>query len=119
MCDEVKLMGDILACYAISKEGSLLGASYGTWLPLDKKLKADFADLASVIWKALDRVTSVGGALEKVAITFDNFKIVGFPIEGTNMALLLTVEQKVDSEALKTRVHDFVSYWLKVNNWVG
>lgn len=64
MCDEVKLMGDILACYAISKDGSLLGASYGTWLPLDEKLKADFADLATVIWGALARVTSVGGALE-------------------------------------------------------
>jgi hypothetical protein len=67
---------------------------------------------------ALARVTSVGGALEKVAIIFDNFKIVGFPIEGTNMALLLTVEPKLDSEGLKTRVRDFVSYWLKVNNWV-
>jgi hypothetical protein len=118
MCDELKQMGDILACYAISKEGKLLGASYGESLPLDEKLKADFSHLASMVWVNLDRGTSIGGLLKKVVITFENFKIVGFPMEGTNMALLLTVEDKLDSDVLKERVHDFVSYWLKVNHWV-
>ncbi|MDA4127252.1 MAG: hypothetical protein OK452_08655 [Thaumarchaeota archaeon] len=64
MCDEVKLMGDILACYAISKEGKLLGASYGTWLPLDEKRKADFAGLASVIWGRLSASPASGGTGE-------------------------------------------------------
>jgi len=111
-------MGDILACYAVSKEGALLGASYGEWLPKDEELKADFSKIVSVVWGGLDRATSIGGPLEKAAIIYKNFKLVGFPMEGTNMAILLTVEIKLDSDVVKSRVHDFVSYWLKVNNWV-
>jgi hypothetical protein len=111
-------MGDILACYAVSKDGVLLGASYGEWLPKDEELKADFSRIVSVVWGGLDRATSIGGPLEKVAITYGNFKLVGFPMEGTNMAILLTVDVKFDSEVLKSRVYDFVAYWLKVNHRV-
>jgi hypothetical protein len=120
MCDELKQMemGDILACYAISKEGTLLGASYGEWLPKDEELKADFSRIVSVVWGGLDRATTIGGPLEKAEITYGNFKLVGFPVVGTNMALLLTVEVKFDSEILRSRVHNFVAYWLKVNHWV-
>jgi hypothetical protein len=118
MCDELKQVGDILACYVISNEGKLLGASYGKWLPLDEALKKDFSEIAAVVWGALERVTSIGGSLETAAISFENFKIVGFPIQKTDMAILLTVEEKVDSDALKSRVQDSVSYWLKTNHWI-
>jgi hypothetical protein len=84
----------------------------------DEELKADFSKIVSVVRGGLDRGTSFGGPLEKVAIACGNFKLVGFPMEGTNMAILLTVEIKFDSEILKSRVHDFVAYWLKVNHWV-
>jgi len=111
-------MGDILACYAISKEGAQLGASYGEWLPNDETLKAEFSQIASTVWKGLDRGTSIGGALKKVVITYENFKVIGFPMEGTNMAILLTVEAKLDSEVMRSRVRESVAYWLKVNHWV-
>ena len=120
LCDEVKKMemGDIMACYAVSKDGVLLGASYGEWLPKDQQLKDDFSRVVSTVWAGLDRATGIGGPLGKAVIAYENFKLVGFPMEGTNMAILLTVEIKLDSDVLRGRVHDFVSYWLKVNHWV-
>jgi hypothetical protein len=118
MCEELKKTGDILACYALSKTGMLLGASYGEWLPLDANLKTDFAQLSSVVWGSLDRVASIGGPLKECVFTFENFKLVGFPIEGTDFALLMTVETKRDSEDVKGRAQAFVSNWLKTNQKV-
>ena len=110
-------MGDILACYALNKDGRLLGASYGE-IHVDEELKADFSHVASVIWGGLDKVTNLGGPLKMVSAIFENFKILGLPIQGTNIALLLTVDVKLDSYVLQGRVLDFVSYWLKVNHYV-
>jgi hypothetical protein len=118
MCDELKNKGDVLACYALSKKGALLGASYGEWLPLDAKLKAEFSQLAAVVWGSLDRATNIGGPLKGGVFTFENFKLVGFPVDGTDFALLMTVETESDSEVVKKKVQTFVSNWLKVNRGV-
>lgn len=118
MCDELRQMGDILACYVVNKDGRLLGASYGEWIAHDEKLKADLSRVASEVWGGVDRLATVGGPLKMVALTFEKFKVLGIPIEKTNTLLLLTVEVKLDSEVLRGRVLDFVSYWLKVNRYI-
>jgi len=114
MCDEIQKMGDILACYAINKEGKLLGASYGP-IVMDDKLKQDFNVLAAGVWADLERVTTIGGEIDIVSIRYDNFKILGFPVRGSNAAILLTIEGNLDEKKVEERVKDFVSYWLKVN----
>jgi hypothetical protein len=117
MCDEIQKMGDILACYAINKDGKLLGASYGP-IVMDDKLRQDFNHLAAGVWSDLERVTATGGELLLVSITYENFKILGFPIKGSNAAVLLTIETRLDDQIIKERVKDFVSYWLKVNHYI-
>jgi|GEM_PF-727389 hypothetical protein len=116
MCDELQKMGDILACYAVNKDGRLLGASYGE-MKLDEKLKADLSHIASDVWVGLERITNLG-LLRSVEVIYENFKILGLAIQRTNVAILLTVEVKLDSYVLKERVLDFVSYWLKVNHYI-
>ena len=117
LCDEIQRMGDILACYAVNKEGKLLGANYGL-VEVDDELKKEFSDLAASVWSSLDRVTVIGGRIKMVSAIFENFKILGLPVEGTNTALLLTIETKLDSFVLAARVNEFVGYWLKVNHYV-
>jgi len=117
MCDEIQKMGDILACYTINKDGKLLGASYGPIVD-DEKLKQDFNHLAAGVWADLDRVTTIGGDLLLVSITYENFKVIGFPIKGTNTAVLFTVEVKFYEHILEERIKDFVMYWLKVNHYI-
>ena len=111
-------MEDVAACYALDRNGRLLGANYGKII-VDEKLKADFSEVASVVWGSLKRVTNLGGPIRRVVATFENLKIVGLPIEGTHLALLLTVEVKIDSDVLVDRVRGFASQWLKVNDYVG
>ena len=117
LCDEIQKMGDILACYAVNKEGKLLGANYGL-VEVDDGLKLEFSNLAAGVWSSLDRVTSIGGRIKMVSAIFENFKILGLPVEGTNTALLLTIETKLDSFILAARINEFVDYWLKVNHYV-
>ena len=117
MCDEIPKMGDILACYAINKDGKLLGASYGP-IVMDDKLRQDFNQLAAGVWADLERVTNIGGEIKLVTIRYENFKVLGFPIRGSNAALLLTIETKLDEEVVEERVKDFVAYWLKVNQYL-
>jgi len=114
MCDEIQKMGDILACYAINRDGKLLGASYGP-IVMDDKLRQDFNLLAAGTWADLERVTTVGGEIRLVSITYENFKILGFPVRGSNAAVLLTIDGNLDEKKVEERVKDFVSYWLKVN----
>jgi len=114
MCDEIQKMGDILACYAINKDGKLLGASYGP-IVMDDKLKQDFSVLGAGVWADLERVTTIGGDIQLVSIRYENFRILGFPIKGSNAAVLLTIEGNLDEKKVEERVKDFVSYWLKVN----
>ena len=116
MCNEIMNMGDVLACYAVNMEGKLLGANYGQ-IEVDDDLKKEFSGLAAGIWSGLNRVSGIGGRLKMVSAIFENFKILGLPLEGTNSALLLTVDAKLDSYILAERVNDFVSYWLKVNRY--
>ena len=117
LCDEIQKMGDILACYAVNREGKLLGANYGQ-IEVDEELKTNFATLAAGVWSSLDRVTGIGGRINMVAAIFENFKILGLPVEGTNTAILLTVDTKLDSYVMAARVNEFVAYWLKVNHYV-
>jgi len=114
MCDEIQKMGDILACYAINKDGKLLGASYGP-IVMDDKLRQDFNVLGAGVWADLERVTTIGGEIKIVSIAYENFKILGFPVRGSNAAILLTIEGNQDEKKVEERVKDFVSYWLKVN----
>ncbi len=114
MCDEIQKMGDILACYAINKDGKLLGASYGP-IVMDDKLRQDFNVLGAGVWADLERVTNIGGEIKLVSIAYENFKILGFPVRGSNAAILLTIEGNQDEKKVEERVKDFVSYWLKVN----
>ncbi len=116
LCDEIQKMGDVLACYAVNKEGKLLGASYGEF-QLDDDLREEFSHIASGVWTGLGRVTNLGGPLQMVSATYKNFKILGLPIKGTNMAILLTIETKLDSYRSAERTNDFVAYWLKVNHY--
>jgi len=118
MCDEIQKMGDILACYVINKDGKLLGASYGA-IVMDDKLKQDFNQLAAGVWADMERVTTIGGEIKLVTIRYENFKVLGFPIKGSNAALLLTIETRLDEEIIEERVRDFVSYWLKVNQYIS
>jgi len=117
LCDDLENMGDVLASYVINKDGRLLGANYGD-LEVSEDLKADFSKVASSIWGGLDRVTSLGGAIKGVVASFENFKILGLPIKGTNIAVLLTIEAKLDAAEMSERVEEFVSYWLKVNHYI-
>jgi len=114
MCDEIQKMGNILACYAINKDGKLLGASYGP-IVMDDKLKQDFNVLGAGVWADLERVTTIGGEIMLVSIRYENFKVLGFPVRGSNAAILLTIEGNLDEKMVEERVKDFVSYWLKVN----
>ena len=114
MCDEIQKMGDILACYAINRDGKLLGASYGQ-IVMDDELRQDFNLLAAGTWADLERVTTIGGDIQLVSIRYENFRILGFPIKGSNAAVLLTIEGNLDEKKVEERVKDFVSYWLKVN----
>jgi len=118
LCDEIQKMGDILACYAVNKDGKLLGANYGL-VEVDDELKREFSNLAAGVWSSLDRVTGIGGRIKMVSAIFENFKILGLPVEGTNVAILLTIETKLDSYVLADRVNEFVEYWLNVNHYVG
>ena len=118
MCDEIQKMGEILACYVINTDGKLLGASYGP-IVMDDKLRQDFNQLAAGVWADLERVTNIGGEIKLVTITYENFKVLGFPIRGSNAALLLTIETKLDEEIVEERVKDFVAYWLKVNQYLS
>ena len=118
MCDEIQKMGDILACYVINKEGKLLGASYGS-IVMDDRLRQDFNQLAAGVWADLERITTIGGEIMLVTIRYKNFKVLGFPIRGSNAALLLTIETKLDEEIIEERVMDFVTYWLKVNQYLS
>jgi len=118
MCDEIQKMGDILACYAINRDGKLLGASYGP-IVMDDKLKQDFSVLGAGVWSDLERVTNIGGEIRLVSIRYENFKILGFPVRGSNAAVLLTIENNLDEKVVEERVKDFVSYWLKVNYHLG
>ena len=117
MCDEIQQMGDILACYAFNKEGKLLGASYGP-IVMDEKLRQDFSQLAAGTWSDLERVTTIGGDIVIVSITYENFKILGFPIKKSNAAMLLTIDNSIDAQKVEQRVKDFVSYWMKVNHYI-
>jgi len=117
LCDEMMNMGDLLACYIINQSGVLLGANYGQ-IPLDDDLKNDFSQIAASIWSGLQRVSNVGGPLKMVSAIFENFKIIGLPIEGTNIGVLLTVEVKLDSYVLAARINDYMKYWLKSNKFV-
>jgi hypothetical protein len=117
LCDEVMKTGDILACYVINQGGELLAANYGM-VPVDDALKKDFSEVAATIWGGLMRVTGLAGRLEMVSAIYENMKIIGLPVQGTNVALLLTVDVKIDSYALKGRLNDFLKYWLMVNHYV-
>ena len=117
LCDEIQEMGDVMACYAVSKEGKLLGANYGQ-IEVDESLKSEFSNLAAQMWKSLDKVTPIGGQIRMVSAIFENFKILGLPVKGTNTAILVTVDTKLDSYVLADRVNQFVEYWLKVNRYV-
>lgn len=117
MCDEIQNMGDILACYVINREGKLLGASYGQ-VVLDEDLKHDFNQIAAGVWADLERVTNIGGDLLIVSASYENFKILGFPIKRSNAAVLVTVENKLDNQVVHERVDDFISYWMKVNQYL-
>ena len=117
LCDEIQKMGDILACYAVNKQGKLLGANYGL-VEVDDELKKDFANLAAGVWSSLERVTGIGGRITMVSAIFENFKILGLPVEGTNTAILLTIDTKLDSFVMAARINEFVAYWLKVNHYV-
>jgi hypothetical protein len=118
LCDEIMNMGDLLACYVINQKGELLGANYGQ-VPVDDALKHDFSQVAAIVWGGLQRVTNLGGSIKMVSAIFENFKILGIPVEGTNVALLLTVDVKLDSVVLRDRIGDFMKYWLKANHYVG
>jgi len=118
MCDEIQRMGDVIACYVINKDGKALGASYGPMV-MDEKLRQDFSRLAAGVWADLERVTGIGGEINLVSIKYDNFKVLGFPIKGSNAAMLLTIEARLDSETIQQRVMDFVSYWMKVNGYLS
>jgi len=117
MCDEIQQMGDILASYTFNREGKLLGASYGP-IVMDDKLRQDFSQLAAGVWSDLERVTAIGGDVCVVSITYENFKILGFPIKKSNAAILLTIDNTVDEKKIEERVKDFVSYWMKVNRYI-
>jgi len=117
MCDEVGKMGDVLACYAINKDGKLLGANYGP-IEMDDKLRQDFNHLAAGVWADLERVATIGGEIRLVSIAYENFKILGFPVRGSNAAILLTIESSMNEKLVEERVKDFVSYWLKVNHYL-
>ena len=117
MCDEIQEMGDILACYAFNKGGRLLGASFGL-IEMDDKLRQDFSQLAAGVWSDLERITTIGGEISLVSITYQNFRILGFPIRKTNTAVLLTIDNTVDEKKIEERVKDFVSYWMKVNRYI-
>src|SRR5579863_4123558 len=88
MCDEIGKMGDILACYTINKDGKLLAANYGP-IVMDDKLRQDFNQLAAGVWAGLERVTTIGGEIRVVSIEYENFRILGFPVRGSNVAILL------------------------------
>jgi hypothetical protein len=117
MCDEVGKMGDILACYVINKDGKLLGAHYGP-IVMDEKLRQDFNQLAAGFWADLERVTTIGGEITLASIEYVNFKILGFPVRGSNAAILLTIEAKMNEKLVEERVKDFLDYWLKVNHYL-
>ena len=117
MCDEIQEMGDILACYAFTNEGKLLGASYGQ-IEVDDKLKQDFSQIAAGVWSDLERVTTIGGEISLVSITYQNFKILGFPIAKSNTAVLLTIDNSIDEKKIEERVKDFITYWTKVNRYI-
>lgn len=110
-------MGDVLACYVINKDGKLLGAFYGP-IEMDDKLKQDFSQLAAGTWADMERVTTIGGEIRLVSIAYENFKVLGFPVRGSNAAILLTIETDRNEKLIEERVKDFVSYWLKVNGYI-
>jgi len=110
-------MGDILACYAFNRNGKLLGASYGM-IEMDDELRSDFSNMASRVWADLEKVTKIGGALDLVSITWQNFKVLGMPIRGSNSAIMVTIAVELDSQRIKDRVMEFVSYWMKVNHYL-
>jgi len=110
-------MGDILACYAFNKDGRLLGASFGQ-IVMDENLRQDFNQLAAGVWSDLERVTTIGGEIVFVSIAYQNFKVLGFPVRGSNTAILLTIDTHVDEKKIEERVKDFVSYWMKVNRYI-
>ena len=115
--DELMTVGDIMACAVINQRGELLGVNYGQ-VPVDDELKKYFSQMAGTIWGGLNRASSFAGPLTMVSAVFQNFKIIGLPIEGTNIALLLTVDVKLDSYILRDRVLDFMKYWLRANGYV-
>ena len=117
MCDEIQQMGDILACYAFNKHGKLLGASFGP-IVMDDKLRQDFNQLAAGVWSDLERVTTIGGEIVLVSITYQNFRILGFPVKRSNAAILLTIDTSLDEKKVEERVKEFVSYWMKVNHYI-
>lgn len=117
LSDDLLGMGDVLACYVVNKQGMLLAANYGE-LPVDEDLKASFSKVTSSIWQGLDKVTNLGGPIRAVVATYENFRILGLPIKGTNIAILLTVETKLDPVEMSKRAEEFTLYWLKVNRYV-
>jgi hypothetical protein len=87
-------------------------------IEVDEDLKGEFSTIAAGIWAALDKLTNIGGAIRMVSAIFENFKVLGLPVKGTNTAILVTVDVKLDSYVLAERVNEFVSYWLKVNHYI-
>ena len=96
-----------MACYLIDRDGRALGSNFGEF-DVDENLRKNYSNIAAQIWGGLSQVEGLGGDIDFVVAKFANFKILGIPIPGSTMAVLVTIPISIDSEVLKARILGFV-----------
>lgn len=106
VCDGIYKSTGALACYVVNDEGALLGFNYGE-VVASEKLRSRYPVLVGVVWGSLKNIEEAAGRLSLLEATYDKFKVLGIPIPGTRVAVLLTVAVGTDSQATKSAALDF------------
>lgn len=110
LCDLIYNLGGILACYVVSLDGKVLGYNFGSIIA-GKDLRSTYGMLASDIWRGLKNVEAVGGPILVLAVTYQNFKVVGIPIPDSKVGIIATVPVKGDEIETRNKVLRQVDKW--------
>jgi hypothetical protein len=114
LAKEISQIDGVISCTVINYRGAIKGRTFGD-VQYDAELRDRSGEIAAVVWGGLKRVEPIGGPLKSVTVEFEKFMIIGVPITGTRIGILVTMPLTIDPAYMKERVASYAQYWLQMH----
>lgn len=108
---EISQIPGVVSCTIINQQGTIKGRLIGDVPHNDEVLERTGA-VGAVIWGGLKMVEQEAGPLSSVIIKYEKFQVIGIPLPGTKIAVLVTSPLAVDPVQIVNRIIYFVQHFM-------